>query len=176
MDTSNIIIETENLELKGVTLDCKDDIFREFTFGITTYMFPKSPEKIKETIEHIKSSMKENKEGSDFNVVVFHKQSKEFLGRGGVHHIDKETPELGIWIKKSAHGHNYGKEAVVALKKWADNNLDYKYLLYPVDKDNYASKKIPEFLGGKIEREYDEVSLSGRKLHLLEYRIYPLKK
>ena len=98
------------------------------------------------------------------------------MGCAGLHHIDKKTPELGIWIKKSAHGHGYGKETMVALKEWADKNLSYEYILYPVAKENYPSRKIPEFLHGKVEREYDKINMSGKKLHLLEYRIYPPKK
>ncbi len=176
MDTSNITIKTENLCLKAITLDYKDDMFREFTTEITTYMFPKSPEKIEETIEFIEASIKENKEGSNLQIVIIDKRNKDFLGCGGAHHIDGKFPELGIWIKKSAHGHGFGKEAIIALKEWIDKNLNYEYILYPVAKENYPSKRIPEFLGGKIERKYDEVDMSGRKQHLLEYRIYPLGK
>jgi RimJ/RimL family protein N-acetyltransferase len=176
MDTSNIIIETANLCLKGISLGYKDDIFREFTPGIATYMSPKPAERIDETVEFISTSIKENKEGSNLQIVILDKTSKDFLGCGGLHHIDQKTPELGIWIKKSAHGHGYGKEAVTALKEWADKNLDYEYILYPVDSENLASRRIPESFGGEIFREYDHVSMSGKKLHLLEYRIYPPKK
>ena len=62
MDTSNITIETKNLYLKGITEDFKDDIFKEFTAEITTHMFPKPAEKIEETIEFIKTSIKKNEQ------------------------------------------------------------------------------------------------------------------
>ncbi len=176
MKTTNIIIETKNLLLQPITLDYKEEIFREFTPEITTYMFPKSPDKIEETIEFIETAMKENEKGSNFQVVVLNKATKEYLGNAGIHNINTKTPELGIWIKKSAHGNAYGKETMVAFKEWADENLDYEYILYPVVDENYASKRIPEFLGGKIFREYDEENMSGRKQHLLEYRIYPPQK
>ncbi|USN58920.1 MAG: GNAT family N-acetyltransferase [Candidatus Peribacteria bacterium] len=176
MKTTNIIIETKNLLLQPITLDYKEEIFKEFTPEITTYMFPKSPDKIEETIEFIETAMKENEEGSNFQVVVLNKATKEYLGNAGIHNINTKTPELGIWIKKSAHGNAYGKEAMIAFKEWADKNLDYKYILYPVVDVNYASKRIPEFLGGKIFREYDEENMSGRNQHLLEYRIYPNQK
>lgn len=176
MDTSNITLKTKNLYLKSITLDYADDIFREFTAEITTHMFPKPAEKIEEIIEFIKTSMKGNKEGSNFQIVIINKANKDFLGCGGVHNIDGKTPELGVWIKKSAHGHGYGKEAVIALKEWADKNSEYEYLLYPVAEENYISRRIPEFLGGKIAREYDEVNMSGKKQHMLEYRIYPKGK
>ncbi|MBU1682460.1 GNAT family N-acetyltransferase [Patescibacteria group bacterium] len=176
MDTSNITIETKNLYLKGITLEYKDDIFREFTTEITTHMFPKPAEKIEETIEFFETSIKENEEGSNCQIVVLDKKGKDFLGCAGIHHIDRKTPELGIWIKKTAHGNSYGKEAMIALKEWADKNLDYEYLLYPVVDENYPSRRIPEFLGGKIAREYDEVNMSGKKQHILEYRIHRTKK
>lgn len=173
MDTTNITIETKNLYLRAISLTYKDDIFKEFTEEITTHMFPKPADKIEETIDFIETSSKENKEGSNFQIVILDKKSKEFLGCGGIHHIDQKTPELGIWIKKSAHGQGYGKEAVIGLKEWADANLDYEYILYPVDARNLASRRIPEFLGGKIAREYQEINMSGRILNLVEYRIYP---
>ncbi|MDP2650517.1 MAG: GNAT family N-acetyltransferase, partial [bacterium] len=115
MDTSHIIIETKNLLLKAITLDYKEGVFREFTPEITTYMFPRPAERIEETIEFIETSMKENEEGSNLQIVIIHKEDKDFLGCGGLHRINTKTPELGIWIKKAAHGNAYGKEAVVAL-------------------------------------------------------------
>lgn len=176
MDNSDITIKTKNLCLKGITLDYKDIIFKEFTAEITTYMFPRPAEEIEETIEFIETSIKKNKNGSELQIVILDKGNEDFLGCGGLHHINGKTPELGIWIKKSAHGHGYGKEAMVALKEWADKNLDYEYILYPVAEKNYPSKRIPEFLGGKVAREYDRVNLSGKNQHFLEYRIYPPKK
>jgi [ribosomal protein S5]-alanine N-acetyltransferase len=59
-----------------------------------------------------------------------------------------------------------------AVKEWADGNVNYDYLRYPVAENNIPSRKIAEFLNGRIEREYEEVSLSGKKLHMLEYRLY----
>jgi RimJ/RimL family protein N-acetyltransferase len=176
MNTSNITIETKNLLLKGITLDYKDDIFREFTPEITTYMYPKPAERVEETAEFINASIKENSEGSNLQTMILDKNTKEFLGNAGLHHIDTRTPALGIWVKKSAHGHGYGKEAMVALKAWADKNLDYEYILYPVDRENHASKRIPEFLGGKVVKEYDKINMKGDTLHILEYWIYPPKK
>jgi [ribosomal protein S5]-alanine N-acetyltransferase len=176
MNTQSTTIETKNLFLQGLTLDYKDDIFKEFTAEITTHMTPKPPEKIEETIQFIETAIKENKEGSNLQIVILNKETKDFLGCGGLHHIDGKTPELGIWIKKSAHGHGYGKEAMIALKDWADENLDYEYILYPVAEENNPSRRIPESLGAKVAKEYDRVNMSGKKHHLLEYRIYPSKK
>jgi len=172
MDTSNLRIETKNLIIKGITLDCKENIFSELTLFITKYMYPVPAKEIQETIDFIEKSIKENKAGTNFQVEIINKETGEFLGCGGIHKINTITPELGIWIKKSAHGHGYGKEAIFALKDWADNNLDYDYLVYPVAQDNYASRRIPEALGGKIFREYTGHNAEGVSIELMEYRIY----
>jgi RimJ/RimL family protein N-acetyltransferase len=80
---------------------------------------------------------------------------------------------MGVWLKLSAHGNGYGKEAMTGIKGWANSNIEYDHILYPVADINIASRKIPESLGGKIEREYDEKGMSGNKYHCIEYRIYP---
>jgi len=118
------------------------------------------------------SALKENEQGASFQAVIVDKNTGEFIGCGGLHHIDTPHPEFGIWLKKSAHGHGYGKEAIVAMKDWADQNLAYEYLIYPVDKANIASCRIPEFLGGKISGEHSDVGMGGNKLNIVEYRIY----
>jgi ribosomal-protein-alanine N-acetyltransferase len=62
---------------------------------------------------------------------------------------------------------------VSALARWAFENLDVRYLIYPVDRRNTASRRIPESLGGIIEAEYEKTNESGRVLDEVEYRIYP---
>ena len=172
----NIRIETSRLLLLPIAMKYRQDIFKELTYEITVYMHPRPAKKISETEDFINKSIKGLKRGNNLQLVILDKISKEFLGCVGLHHIDRKNPELGVWLKKSAHGYKYGQEAMKALKKWADKNLEYKYLLYPVADKNVASRKIPEALGGKIVREYDEVGEGGNKYHCLEYRIYSDKK
>lgn len=175
MNTSNLVIESKNLLIKAISLDYASDIFKEFTPEITVYMSPKPAEKIEETIVFIESSIKSNQVGSVFQAMIISKDTNEFIGCTGLHHIDTPHPEFGIWLKKSAHGHGYGKEAIVAMKAWADQNLTYEYLVYPVDKANIASCRIPEFLGGQIAGEHTDVGMGGNKLNIVEYRIFKKK-
>ena len=95
----------------------------------------------------------------------------EFLGCVGLHRPHTRFPELGIWLKKSAQGMGYGSEAIRALKDWADRNLDYVYLVYPVDRNNSASRRIPESLGGKPVASYEKMSMGGNRLDIIVYRI-----
>lgn len=151
IDCQNFSIATERLILKPVSMDWKNDIFREFTPEITVYMFPSPAKHISETENFIQISRKNMEEGIEIVLNVFLRETNEFLGCAGLHQINTKHPELGVWIKKSAHGNKYGREAMHALKKWADQHLHYEYIVYPVDCDNIASRKIPESLGGEVQ-------------------------
>ncbi|MBI4100302.1 GNAT family N-acetyltransferase [Candidatus Microgenomates bacterium] len=168
----NITIEFEKLSLVPISRNFADQIFQEFTDEITVFMYPKSPATIEETYDFIDKALQSMQNDQELQMVVIDKQTGEFLGCAGLHSINSETPELGIWIKKSAHGQKYGREAVTALVNWARENLNYKYLKYPVDKNNIASRKIPESLGGVVEDEYIKTTPEGKKLDEVEYRIY----
>ena len=165
------IIETERLILRPVSLEYKELIFPEFTDNVTTFMFPSAPKKIEETEEFILDSLKKMKNNKDLVVSIFKKDSNEFLGGGGIHNIDTKTPELGIWIKESTHGHKYGREAVAGLKTWADNNLEYDYLSYPVAKENIASQKKEKSDIAQKEAPFQKPSKTC--LHKLPLPCYP---
>lgn len=164
-------IESERLLLVSSTQAHAPDIFREFTSEITTYMWPLPPEKISDTEDFIRESREKMEVGTDLQLTIFNKDTLEFLGGGGLHSLDK-IPEFGIWIKKAAHGHKYGQEAVEAIKKWAGENIEYDYLIYPVAKDNMGSRKLAEAMGGKIFKEWEGTPPSGRKSTFVEYQIF----
>lgn len=172
MNLLDVEISTNCLLLKPISIKYKADIFAEFTKEITTYMHPRSPKDISETEAFIKESSADLEKGNNLGLVILQKASQEFLGCAGIHNINRKEPELGIWLKKAAHGNKYGLEAITAIKCWADTNLEYEYLRYPVERANIASRKIPEALGGRIFREYDKTNMSEKILHIVEYRIY----
>lgn len=166
-------IESERLLLVPISMQYKHEIFEEFSEDITILMGPSPAKDISETEAFIEHSLKGLAEGNNLQLVILEKGSQEFLGCASLHHVDGKTPEmLGVWLKKPSHGKGYGKEAMIAVKKWADENMEYDYILYPVAHKNIASRKIPESLGGTIEREYDQTTLQGN-IRLVEYRIYP---
>lgn len=167
----NIEIISSRLLLKSISLSYKKDIFDTFTEEITTYMYPRPAKNLVETGSFIKNSLEGMKNEHELILVILKQDSQEFLGCAGIHGINKEHPEFGIWLKKAAHGNGYGLETVVAMKNWCEENLDCEYFTYPVDEENYPSRRIPEKLGGEIIRNYQKRNLSGRILNLVEYRI-----
>ena len=168
----DVVIESQRLRLVPASETYAGAVFREFTAQITEFMFPKPAEEIEETLAFIRGARERMARGEDLDMAILLKSTAEFLGHGGLHHIGGDTPELGIWIKQGAHGQAYGREAVTALTRWGFENLQVRYLVYPVDRRNIASRKIPESLGGVVEAEYEHTNLSGRVLDIVEYRIY----
>ena len=169
-------IESERIVLVPISQEYKEVIFREFTDEITLYMFPSTPKEISETEEFIRATLEKVQKKEEIVTVILKKENSEFLGCCGLHRIDTKTPEIGIWLKKGAHGYKYGQEAIHALKDWADKNIDYDYLIYPVVKENTASRRVPESLGGELVRSFEKANQSGLVRGMVEYFIYSDKK
>ncbi|MFM2064426.1 MAG: hypothetical protein RLZZ507_4097 [Cyanobacteriota bacterium] len=171
MEYLHLAIFTNRLLIQPISLKYKEDIFREFTAEITTYLYAAPPREIADTEFFIKQSLLEMETGENLIVVILEKDTQEFLGCSGIYKINTKYPQTGIWLKKSAFGQGYATEAIKALKKWADANLDYEYLRYPVDQENAPSRRVVEKLGGQIFGKYQHTNLSGQVLNVIEYRI-----
>ena len=139
MSHTDFFLDTGRVLLEGISERYKEDIFREFDEEITRYMHPRPAGHIGETMSFIHKVRKDLASGSQIVACVLKSETREFLGCAGLHDIQTRCPELGIWIKKSAHGNGFGIEAMQALKKWADENLDYQFIKYPVDVRNGPS-------------------------------------
>jgi [ribosomal protein S5]-alanine N-acetyltransferase len=173
----NIDLESLDIQGKRICLCAIEEkyapvIFEEFSDEITYFMFPKPAEKIEETLAYIHTTRKGMKEGFDLVFAILKKENKEFLGCCGFHGKSNPiTPELGIWIKKSAHGEKYGREAIFTVTQWAVENVEFDYLIYPVDRDNIPSRKIPESLGGIVYEENKVKTMRGTYLNEVVYKI-----
>lgn len=171
MDLSKVQIETERLRLVPVSDEYIEQIFLEFREPVIKYMNPPAPKNIEELRERHKKWRVQAKEGERLFMAVLLKESGEFLGCFALDGIKKKTPEMGGWLKNSAHGKAYGKEAAAAMKQWADENLNYDYILWPCAKENVSSCKVAESLGGKIHKEYEKTTDQGKTWWYRDYWI-----
>ena len=101
-DLSNKVIRSNRLKLVSISEMYAEVINREFTSEITTYMTPQPAKDRSETEAFIAGAMKTNAAGTNLQLVILDKDTGEFLGCAGLHEILTRTPELGIWLKKSA--------------------------------------------------------------------------
>ncbi len=172
MTLSEIQIETDRLRLLPISMDFAGDLFREFTPEITRFMFPKPPDEIEDTYQFIQQSKFCMEKELDLVMIITDRSGSGFIGCCGLHKIHTPHPELGIWIRTGAHGNGYGYESVAAMVRWAEQELDYEYLIYPVDERNTASRRIPKRLGGQAFRAYEKKNESGNLLRIVVYRIF----
>lgn len=170
----DLVIASHRISLIPISEDFSEDIYREFNAKITRYMMSPPPQDISETLEFIRSSIEGMRRREEF-VFVIVDSGGQFLGCAGLHARESSrTPELGIWIKKSAHGSALGREAMRCLHVWASDHLDVDSFIYPVDKKNTSSRRIAEALGGSVCQEQEIISLSGHVLDEVVYQIPPL--
>lgn len=153
-------IKTTRLKLVNIDLKFAEDIYKHFTEDVTKFMYPSPSESITEVKNMVSDWIKENEEGRNFQLVITSNDG-EFIGLVGLHNIDREIPEFGIWTKKSSWGDGYGKEAIHGIYYAIQNELKYSELNYPVDIKNFASRKIPESLGVIFGAEYDIIMLGS---------------
>lgn len=171
-DLSSIVITTERLTILPTREEYAEAIFKELTPGVAKYLSFDPSGKMEDTIAYIRSSQAEIKNGKEMPVVILDRVTKHLIGGGGIHNLTSSKPKLGIWIKLSAQGNGYGREAVEAFMEWLKENIQYEYIVYPVAKVNGPSRKLIEGLGGIVGEEKIYTSPSGKILDEVEYRIY----
>ena len=149
-DLFSLTIEGDRIKLLAIDNSFASEIFREFTAEVTTYMIPSPTETIEGTRSFIAASRRGMEAGYNLQFVVVSKTTLEFLGNCGLHGENKvRTPEVGIWLKKDAHGYGYGREAVHALVDWAKKNIDLNYFSYPVESPKYSQPYNSRIFRGK---------------------------
>lgn len=173
VNLDKIKIESARLRIRPIELSDAEDVFREFTPAVATYMTPSPAASIEDTKGFLKYAIEGRKKATDLQLVIECVESGQFFGLIGLHtRFGARTPEIGIWLKSTAQGKGFGREAVVALKEWSDRNLDYDHIVYPVSDLNTASRKIPESLGVIAGEEKVHVERAGREaLEILTYAI-----
>jgi len=171
MDLTQVKIETGRLLLVPVSTEYTEQLFSGYREPVIQYMNHGPAESLEVLKERILQKEKDTKDGLQLPLVVLNKETKEFLGSFVLEDLDGRTPEMGGWLKESALGNHYGQEATAALKNWADENLDFDYIIWPCVATNVPSRKLAESLGGRVEKEYEKKTARGKVWPYVEYWI-----
>jgi RimJ/RimL family protein N-acetyltransferase len=150
MDLSSISLSSQRLLLKSFTGDDAREAFEAATPAIARFMSWEPASSFESFAPIWQSWIPKMQAGTDAFVAVRHKPSLEFLGAAGLHNIDADEPEAGIWIKQPQHGYGYGREAVATIVAFAAEHLDKRAVVYPVVEQNGPSRRLAESLGGTI--------------------------
>ena len=143
-----IVILSPRLQLSRFQLADAEEVFACITPAITRFM-QWEPPSWSEYIARCNKRL-QTPEPNTLSFVIRRRDSKECLGMTALEDKDMPSPELGLWIKESAHGQGFGREVVAALAEWAHKNLGKESFIYPVAVQNVASRRIAEGLHGEI--------------------------
>ena len=171
MDLSQTFLETNRLLLVPKSSAHADCIFSEYREPVTRYLNHVRPESLALLLERIEEQLAAMKIGQALFLSVLLKGSEEFLGCFSLENIGSPQPEMGGWLKESAHGNRYGQEAAGKIKQWADDHIAYRHLLWPCAVENVASRKLAESLGGYVRQESAKRNSAGQELTYAEYAI-----
>jgi RimJ/RimL family protein N-acetyltransferase len=150
MDLSSVSLSSQRLLLRSFTGNDAREAFEEATPNIARFMSWEPASSFEEFTPIWQSWIPKMYAGTDVSFAVRHKPSMEFLGAAGLHNINTDEPEAGIWIKESLHGYGYGREAVATIVAFAGDALSKRAVLYPVVEQNGPSRRLAERLGGRI--------------------------
>ena len=168
-----LAISSSRLTLRPLRESDAPDIFREYTPKIATFMTPPPASSVDDTLAFVKGAIGDRREGRDLQLVIENTEGGEFLGLIGLHtRFGGQNPELGLWLKRSAHGNGFGMEAAHTLIDWADTNLRFGDIVFVVGAKNGASRRIPDSYGLEAQQETFVAERSwSTPVEMVTYRI-----
>lgn len=176
MNYLDINIKTERLELVPISPKYANEMYEELTDEIAKYLSFYPPETLDQEMEFIKKSKKDMKNKDSIVLSVLDRKTGEYLGNVSIDKLKKETSEMGIWMKKRAHGKRLGREAALGLRDWIFKNLELDYFLYSMNVENISSQKIAESLGGTLIKTEKRNFPTGKIQKSHFYHVFSPKK
>ena len=143
-----IVIQSPRLQLSQFQMADAPEVFECITPAISRFM-PWEPPSWSEYVTRCEKRM-QAPEPDKFSFVIRRLDNRECLGMASFEDADSVSPEVGLWLKESAHGQGFGREVVAALVQWGHATLGKKSFIYPVAVQNIASRRIAESLHGEI--------------------------
>ncbi len=127
---------------------------------------------IDQTEEDVEANIRESHvaflKREDLRLLLFHKQTGDFIGSSGLHRIDWNVRkfEIGYWIDSRYAGQGYMSEAVQGIVDYAFSNLNARRLEIRCNATNRRSRRIAEKQLFQLEAilRNDHVSIDGSKL------------
>jgi RimJ/RimL family protein N-acetyltransferase len=155
-----IVIRSPRLQLLQFQMTDAQEVFGCITPAIAKFM-PWEPPSWSEYVARCERRV-QTPEPNKFSFVIRRLDNRKCLGMASLEDADSVSPELGLWLKQSAHGQGFGREVVNALVEWGHTTLGKESFHYPVAVHNTASRRIVENLRGEIignlkKPKYDSV-------------------
>ena len=106
-----------------------------------------------EAEENCRKAAEEFREGRDYRLHLFLRDSLTFVGGSGLHRVDRAVPkvEIGYWVRTSCTGNGYITEAVREISRYAMEELKACRVEIRMSSLNVRSRRVPERLGFALE-------------------------
>ncbi len=143
-----IVIQSSRLQLSQSQMLDAQDVFGCITPAIAKFM-PWEPPSWSEYVARCEKRV-QAPEPNNFSFVIRRLDNRECFGMASLEDADSVSPEVGLWLKESAHGQGFGREVVAALVSGGTQLLARKVSSIPVAVKNTASRGIAENLHGEI--------------------------
>jgi RimJ/RimL family protein N-acetyltransferase len=143
-----IVIQSRRLQLGQFQMKDAQDVFRCITLAIAKFM-PWEPPSWGDYLARCERRV-QAPDPNKFSFVIRRLDNGECLGMASFEGADSVSPEVGLWLKETAHAQGFGTEVVAALIEWGHTTLGKESFIYPVAVQNTASRRIAEKLHGEI--------------------------
>ena len=143
-----IVIQSPRLQLSEFQMTDAPEVFACITPAISKFM-PWEPPSWSEYVARCEKRA-QAPEPNQFSFAIRRRDNNECLGMASFEHADSVSPEVGLWLKETAHRQGFGREVVAALVKWGHTTLGKESFIYPVAAQNVPSRRIAESLYGEI--------------------------
>src|SRR5208282_3018122 len=114
-----IVIQSPRLQLSQFQMIDAQEVFACITPAIAKFM-PWEPPSWSEYVTRCEKRV-QAPEPNKFSFVIRRLDNTECLGMASLEDADSVSPELGLWLKESAHGRGFGSEvfAVIVQRRQA---------------------------------------------------------
>ncbi|NDI35046.1 GNAT family N-acetyltransferase [Chengkuizengella sediminis] len=131
-----------------------------------------------QTLEEVETNIRESYikflKREDLRLLVFLKETGQFVASSGLHRINWSIPsfEIGYWVDTRYSGKGYMTEAVQRITEFASQELKARRIEICCDSRNLKSRAIPEKLGYILEGTLKNEGLSADGNGLRDTCIY----
>ena len=136
--------------------------------------FASKEQSIEEVEANIRDSYIKFLAREDLRLLVFLKDTGQFVASSGLHRIDWDVPkfEIGYWIDSRFSGKGYMTEAVEGIADFAIDVLNARRIEIRCDTKNDRSRAIPEKLGFGLEGILENNGVDEETNELIDTCVY----
>lgn len=144
-------LSSERLEFRPFHLDCVKEVLEKFTrANAEEFICPFTPKNEEEERTFLLGVIATNESGKTDNRFVYRKSDNAFLGTIGLMDLDRDIPEIGLWIAPEYQGNGYGSETYARMLDHARDEYRVIHLAHHTLRKNSASVALAEKFGGTI--------------------------